>query len=43
MKHKIPPYRNATLAPEKRMRELLWRMAWVEKAAQMVCVAGTGG
>jgi len=32
------PYRNPTLSPEKRSRDLLSRMTLEEKAAQMVCV-----
>src|SRR6266404_6529481 len=35
---KIPPYRNAGLPLEKRVRDLLGRMTLGEKAAQMMCV-----
>ena len=34
----LPAYRNPTLAPEKRVRDLLKRMTLAEKAAQMMCV-----
>ncbi len=33
-----PPYKDATLSPDKRVRDLLRRMTLEEKATQMVCV-----
>ena len=33
-----PPYRNAALSAERRMKDLLSRMTLEEKAAQMLCV-----
>jgi beta-glucosidase len=35
---KLPAYKNPTLAPEKRVKDLLARMTLEEKAAQMLCV-----
>ena len=35
---KTAPYRNPTLSPEVRVKDLLKRMSLSEKAAQMVCV-----
>ncbi|HVU26431.1 MAG TPA: glycoside hydrolase family 3 N-terminal domain-containing protein [Verrucomicrobiae bacterium] len=35
---KMPNYKNAELAPEKRVKDLLARMTLEEKAAQMMCV-----
>jgi beta-glucosidase len=34
----ILPYRNPTLSPEKRVKDLLSRMTLEEKAAQMLCI-----
>jgi beta-glucosidase len=34
----VPPYRNPTLPPARRVKDLLARMTLEEKAAQMVCV-----
>ncbi|HEX7654650.1 MAG TPA: glycoside hydrolase family 3 N-terminal domain-containing protein [Verrucomicrobiae bacterium] len=34
----VPPYKNPTLAPEKRVQDLLSRMTLEEKAAQMVSI-----
>ncbi len=34
----IPPYKNAALSAEKRVKDLLARMTLEEKAAQMMCV-----
>src|SRR5512137_2031555 len=34
----LPVFKNRTLAPEKRVKDLLSRMTLEEKAAQMMCV-----
>jgi beta-glucosidase len=34
----LPAYKLASLAPEKRVKDLLARMTLEEKAAQMMCV-----
>ena len=34
----LPPYKNASLSPDRRVRDLLSRMNLEEKAAQMVCI-----
>ena len=35
---RVLPYRNPTLSPEKRVKDLISRMTLEEKAAQMVCI-----
>jgi beta-glucosidase len=35
---KLPAYKNSSLAPKKRVKDLLSRMTLEEKAAQMMCV-----
>ncbi|MGE5487473.1 MAG: glycoside hydrolase family 3 protein, partial [bacterium] len=37
-KGKLPPYKNAALAPARRVKDLLSRMTLEEKAAQMICM-----
>jgi len=34
----VPAYKNARLAPEKRVKDLLGRMSLEQKAAQMMCI-----
>ena len=35
---KLPPYRNPKLSAARRAKDLLGRMTFAEKAAQMMCV-----
>lgn len=35
---KVPPYKNSSLPPARRVKDLLSRMTLEEKAAQMVCI-----
>ena len=35
---KLPPYKNSSLSPARRVKDLLSRMTLDEKAAQMVCI-----
>jgi beta-glucosidase len=34
----LPPYKNASLSPDRRVKDLLSRMNLEEKAAQMICI-----